>query len=48
MLALKLLKISTGVLVLLLFLRFIIAKIKYPLRPSGYKNYINEINKLKQ
>jgi hypothetical protein len=45
---LKLLKILTGSLVLILFFRFIMAKIKSPLRPSGYKNYRNEIEKLKQ
>ena len=47
MLLLNFLKMCTVVLVLLYFFRFIMAKIKSPLRPSGYKNYISEIEKLK-
>ncbi len=48
MLPLKLLKLNSIILALILFFRFLMAKIKSPLRPSGYKNYKVEIEKLKQ
>jgi hypothetical protein len=44
---LELLKITAIFLGLIFFFRFIIAKIKSPLHPSSYKNYTNELEKLK-